>query len=91
MKNEYFENEWMVNHNHQKVKSQEFDISEYEYTDHEIRMQQLESKSKVGRIKVEREAVKYGLIGLIILPVFWKMMWLMINLMWAYSYAVRGF
>ena len=90
MKNEYYENEWIVNHNHQKVKSQEYQIP-VEYTDHEIRMQQLEHKSKIERIRVEREAIKYGLIGLIMLPVFWKLMWFMIDCMWIYSYAVRGF
>ncbi len=89
--NDYFENEWMVNHNHQKVKAQEYQISEHEYTDHEIRMQQLRRKAEADRPKVELEAVKYGLIAIVMLPVFWKLMWLMIDLMWAYSYAVRGF
>ena len=87
--NDYFENEWMVNHNHQKVKAQEFNTPKY--TDHEIRMQQLRRKAEAERPKVEFEAVKYCLIGLVMLPVFWCMMWLMIDLMWAYSYAVRGF
>lgn len=86
---DYFENEMMVNRNHRKVKAQEYQIPKY--TDHEIRMAQLRRKAEADRPKVELEAVKYGLIAIVMLPVFWKLMWLMIDLMWAYSYAVRGF
>ena len=91
MKNdfEYFENEWMVNHNHQKVKAQEYQIPKY--TDHEIRMAQLRRKAEADRPKVELEAVKYGLIAIVMLPVFWILFRLMIACMWAYSFAVRGF
>lgn len=89
MKNADYEFTTIVNRNHQKVKSQEFNTPKY--TDHEIRMEALRRKAEAERPKVEFEAVKYCLIGLVMLPVFWCMMWLMIDLMWAYSYAVRGF
>lgn len=89
MKNEYFENERMVNHNHQKVKAQEFNIPEY--TDHEIRMAQLERKAKANRVKVNREAIKFGLTMAVAMPTFYFGLRLMIACMWAYSFSVRGF
>lgn len=88
MKNDFeYEFEFMVNnhHKHERIKNSNVP------SDHEIRMQQLRRKAEAERPKVEFEAVKYCLIGLVMLPVFWCMMWLMIDLMWAYSYAVRGF
>ena len=87
--NDYFENEWMVNHNHQKVKAQEFNTPKY--TDHEIRMQQLRRKAEADRPKVNREAMKFGLMMAVAIPSFWFLFRLMIACMWAYSFAVRGF
>ena len=87
--NDYFENEWMVNHNHQKVKAQEFNTPKY--TDHEIRMQQLRRKAEAERPKANREAIKFGLMMAVAMPSFWILFRLMIACMWAYSYAVRGF
>ena len=87
--NDYFENEWMVNHNHQKVKAQEFNTPKY--TDHEIRMQQLRRNAEAERPKANREAIKFGLMMAVAMPSFWILFRLMIACMWAYSYAVRGF
>ena len=87
--NDYFENEWMVNHNHQKVKAQEFNTPKY--TDHEIRMEALRRKAEAERPKANREAIKFGLMMAVAMPSFWILFRLMIACMWAYSYAVRGF
>ena len=87
--NDYFENEWMVNHNHQKVKAQEFNTPKY--TDHEIRMQQLRRKAEAERPKANREAIKFGLMAAVSIPTFCIFLRLMIAVCWAYSFAVRGF
>ena len=87
--NDYFENEWMVNHNHQKVKAQEFNTPKY--TDHEIRMEQLRRKADADRKKVNREAIKFGLMMAFAIPTFCFCLRLMIAICWAYSFAVRGF
>lgn len=84
-----YEFSYLVNNHHKYERIRNSKVSEH--TDHEIRMEQLKRKAEADRPKVEFEAVKYCLIGLVMLPVFWCMMWLMIDLMWAYSYAVRGF
>ena len=81
----------MVNRNHQKAKAQEFNIPEYEYTDHEIRMEQLRRKADADRQKVNREAIKFGLMMAFAIPTFYFGLRLMIAVCWAYSYAVRGF
>lgn len=80
----------MVNNNHKFKKAQKFNIPE-EYTDHEIRMEQLERKSRVEQKRVNREAKKFGLMLAVAMPTFWILLRLMIACMWAYSFAVRGF
>ena len=86
--NDYFENEWMVNHNHQKVKAQEFNTPKY--TDHEIRMQQLRRKAEAERPKANREAIKFGLM-MVVGILFMIMGYFAIKSVWFYSIAVRGF
>ena len=86
--NDYFENEWMVNHNHQKVKAQEFNTPKY--TDHEIRMQQLRRKAEAERPKANREAIKFGLM-MVVAILFMIMGYFAIKSVWFYSIAVRGF
>lgn len=81
----------MVNNNHKFKKAQKFNIPEYEYTDHEIRMEQLERKSRVEQKRVNREAIKFGLMMVVAMPIFYFGLRLMIACMWAYSFAVRGF
>lgn len=90
MKNE-FEFTAIVNRNHQKAKAQEFSIPEYEYTDHEIRMAQLERKALVEQKRVNREAKKFCLMMAFAIPIFYLGLRLMIAVCWAYSFAVRGF
>ena len=85
--NDYFENEWMVNHNHQKVKAQEFNTPKY--TDHEIRMQQLRRKAEAERPKANREAIKFGLM-MVVGILFMIMGYFAIKSVWFYSIAVRG-
>ena len=85
--NDYFENEWMVNHNHQKVKAQEFNTPKY--TDHEIRMQQLRRKAEDERPKANREAIKFGLM-MVVGILFMIMGYFAIKSVWFYSIAVRG-
>lgn len=80
----------MVNNHHQKIKAQEFNIPT-NYTDLVIRMAQLDRKARVEQKRVNREAVKFGLMVAVAMPTFWICFRLMIALMWAYSYAVRGF
>lgn len=87
MKN--YEFNTMVNNHHQKVKAQECQIPAY--TDHEIRMAQLRKKAEADQPRVNREAVKFGLMVAVAIPTFWICFRLMIALMWAYSFAVRGF
>ena len=79
----------MVNRNHQKAKAREYQIPKY--TDHEIRMEQLRRKADADRKKVNREAIKFGLMMAVAIPSFWFLFRLMIACMWAYSFAVRGF
>ena len=86
---DYFENEMMVNRNHQRVKAQEYQIPKY--TDHEIRMEQLEHKSRIEQKRVNHEAIKFGLMAAVSIPTFCILLRLMIACMWAYSFAVRGF
>ena len=86
--NDYFENEWMVNHNHQKVKTQEFNTPKY--TDHEIRMAQLRRKAEAERPKANREAIKFGLM-MVVGILFMIMGYFAIKSVWFYSIAVRGF
>ena len=86
--NDYFENEWMVNHNHQKVKAQEFNTPKY--TDHEIRMAQLRRKAEAERPKANREAIKFGLM-MVVGILFMIMGYFAIKSVWFYSIAVRGF
>ena len=90
MKNE-FEFTAIVNRNHQKAKAKEFSIPEYEYTDHEIRMEQLERKSRIEQKRVNHEAIKFGLMAAVSIPTFCIGLRLMIAVCWAYSFAVRGF
>lgn len=89
MKSMEYEFITMVNINHKNKKAQESDISKY--TDHEIRMAQLRRKAEADRPKVNREAMKFGLMMAIAMPTFWILLRLMIACMWAYSFAVRGF
>lgn len=89
MKEMDYEFSFMVNNHHKNKKVQESNTPKY--TDHEIRMQQLRRKAEADRPKVELEAVKYGLIAIVMLPVFWILFRLMIACMWAYAFAVRGF
>lgn len=84
-----YEFDIMVNRNHNKAKAQEYQIPKY--TDHEIRMAQLKKTAKIEQKKTNREAVKFGLMVAVAMPAFWICFRLMIALMWAYSYAVRGF
>ena len=86
--NDYFENEWMVNNNHQKVKAQEFNTPKY--TDHEIRMAQLRRKAEAERPKANREAIKFGLM-MVVGILFMIMGYFAIKSVWFYSIAVRGF
>lgn len=86
--NDYFENEWMVNHNHQKVKAQEFNTPKY--TDHEIRMAQLRRKAEAERPKANREAIKFGLM-MVVGILFMIMGYFAIKSVWFYSIAVRSF
>ena len=86
--NDYFENEWMVNHNHQKVKAQEFNTPKY--TEQEIRMQQLRRKAEAERPKANREAIKFGLM-MVVGILFMIMGYFAIKSVWFYSIAVRGF
>ena len=79
----------IVNRNHQKAKAREYQIPKY--TDHEIRMEQLRRKADADRKKVNREAIKFGLMMAVAIPSFWFLFRLMIACMWAYSFAVRGF
>lgn len=88
MKNEY-EFSTMVNNNHQKIKSQESQISVY--TDHEIRMACLQRKAKNDQKKANRDAIKLGIIVAGMMPFAYICMRLMIALLWMYSYAIRGF
>ena len=81
----------MVNNNHKFKKAQKFNIPEYEYTDHEIRMEQLERKSRIEQKRVNHEAIKFGLMAAVSIPTFCILLRLMIAYMWAYSFAVRGF
>lgn len=79
----------MVNINHKNKKVQELNTPKY--TDHEIRMAQLRRKAEADRPKVNREAMKFGLMMAVAMPTFWIFLRLMIACMWAYSFAVRGF
>ena len=79
----------MVNNNHKNKKAQEYNIPEY--TDHEIRMDHLKRKAEADQPKANREAIKFGIMVAVAMPTFWICFRLMIALMWAYSYAVRGF
>ena len=88
MKNEY-EFITMVNVNHKNKKAQEFNTPKY--TEHEIRMEQLRRKADADRKKVNREAIKFGLMMAFAIPTFYFGLRLMIAVCWAYSYAVRGF
>ena len=88
MKNEY-EFITMVNVNHKNKKAQEFNTPKY--TEHEIRMKQLRRKAEADRPKVNREAIKFGLMMAFAIPTFYFGLRLMIAVCWAYSYAVRGF
>ena len=78
----------MVNHNHQKVKTQEFNTPKY--TDHEIRMAQLRRKAEAERPKANREAIKFGLM-MVVGILFMIMGYFAIKSVWFYSIAVRGF
>ena len=89
MKEMNYEFTTMVNRNHQKAKAREYQIPKY--TDHEIRMEQLRRKADVDRKKVNREAIKFGLMMAFAIPTFYFGLRLMIAVCWAYSYAVRGF
>lgn len=80
----------MVNRNHKKVKAQEYKIPE-NYTDHEIRMAQLERKHQVGQEASNKAALKYGAIMVALIPIMIIGLKVMIDLAWMYSYAVRGF
>ena len=88
MKNEY-EFIMMVNNNHQKAKAQEYQIPKY--MDHEIRMKQLERKSRIEQKRVNHEAIKFGLMMAFAIPMFYFGLRLMIAVCWAYSFSVRGF
>ena len=77
----------MVNANHKKVQ----ESNTPKYTDHEIRMQQLRRKAEADRQKVNREAIKFGLMMAFAIPTFYFGLRLMIAVCWAYSFAVRGF
>ena len=79
----------MVNRNHQKAKAREYQIPKY--TEHEIRIEQLRRKADADRQKVNREAIKFGLMMAFAIPMFYFGLRLMIAVCWAYSYAVRGF
>lgn len=81
----------MVNNNHKFKKAQKFNIPEYEYTDHEIRMSQLEHKARVEQKRVNREAKKFCLMMAFAIPTFYIGLRMMIACMWAYSFSVRGF
>ena len=89
MKNEYAFIT-MVNVNHKNKKAQDFNVPE-EYTDHEIRMEQLERKSRIEQKRVNHEAIKFGLMAAVSIPTFCILLRLMIAVCWAYSFAVRGF
>ena len=89
MKEMNYEFTTMVNRNHQKAKAREYQIPKY--TDHEIRMEQLRRKADADRKKVNREAIKFGLMMAFAIPTFYFGLRLMIAVCWAYSYAVRGF
>ena len=89
MKNEYFENEWMVNNNHHKIKSQEYHIPVY--TDHEIRMKALRKRAKREQIKANREAMYISFMMIVGMPIFIISGYLGIKFVWLYSFAVRGF
>ena len=91
MKNDFeYEFEFMVNNHHKFKKAQEFNIPE-EYMDHEIRMEQLERKSRIEQKRVNHEAIKFGLMAAVSIPTFCILLRLMIAVCWAYSFAVRGF
>ena len=84
-----YEFSYLVNNHHKNKKAQESNISKY--TDHEIRMEALRRKAEADRPKVNREAMKFGLMVAFAIPTFWILLRLMIACMWAYSFAVRGF
>ena len=85
-----YEFDIMVNNNHKKVKAQEFNIP-VDYSEHELRMAQLERKAKANQVKANVQAIKYGLFGLAMVPVAYICMRMMIAGMWIYALTVRGF
>lgn len=87
---EFEMNEMMVNGNHQKVKAQEYHIP-VNYTNHEIRMAQLEHKHQAEQKATNKAALKYGAIMVALIPIMIFGMKIMIDMAWMYSYAVRGF
>ena len=80
----------MVNRNHKRAKAQEYKIPE-NYTDHELRMAQLERKHQAEQKAVNKAALKYGAIMAALIPIMIIGMKIMIDFAWMYSYAVRGF
>ena len=82
-----YEFSFMVNNHHERIRNS--NVSEH--TEHEIRMEQLRRKADADRKKVNREAIKFGLMMAFAIPTFYFGLRLMIAVCWAYSYAVRGF
>ena len=82
-----YEFSFMVNNHHERIRNS--NVSEN--TEHEIRMEQLRRKADADRKKVNREAIKFGLMMAFAIPTFYFGLRLMIAVCWAYRYAVRGF
>ena len=82
-----YEFSFMVNNHHERIRNS--NVSEH--TEHEIRMEQLRRKADADRKKVNREAIKFGLMMAFAIPTFYFGLRLMIDVCWAYSYTVRGF
>ena len=82
-----YEFSFMVNNHHERIRNS--NVSEH--TEHEIRMEQLERKSRIEQKRVNHEAIKFGLMAAVSIPTFCILLRLMIAVCWAYSFAVRGF
>ena len=82
-----YEFSFMVNNHHERIRNS--NVSEN--TEHEIRMEQLRRKADADMQKVNREAIKFGLMMAFAIPMFYFGLRLMIAVCWAYSFAVRGF
>ena len=68
MKNDFeYEFEFMVNnhHKHERIKNSNVP------SDHEIRMEALRRKAEDDRPKVNREAIKFGLMVAVAIPTFY--------------------